>query len=211
MRRYNRGIATLSFVAVFGGCAALVAQIIPVPEKTFDAASIPSGTYKLDKSHANLTFEVSHMGFSTYVGRFNNLDASFTFEAEHPERSRLDARIETASIDTNDPVLEKELKSSKFFDASQYPEITFQADGIDLTGQDTGRITGKLAMHGVTKPVTLDVKFNGGAKAPMSGLYTMGFSGGVTVKRSDYGISAFVPLVGDEVTIRVNAEFNKAP
>lgn len=210
MKRYNRGIVPLVFVAVFGGCAALVAQIIPVPVKTFDAASIPSGTYKIDKAHASLIFEISHMGFSTYVGRFDALDAAFGFDSKYPERSKLSARIETASIDTNDPVLEDKLKSSTFFDAPKYPEITFQADGIEITGKDTGKITGKVTMHGVTKPLVLDVKFNGGAPAPMSGLYTMGFSGAATLKRSDFGISAFVPLVGDEVTIRVNAEFNKA-
>lgn len=191
------------------GCASLVAQVIPLPQPKTDLAAIPAGLYELDPAHTSVTFEISHMNFSTYVGRFNSVAAEIDFNAGTPAASTATVRIDPASIDTNHAVLEEKLRGSEFFDVKTYPEMGFRADRLEITGPATGRLVGALTMHGVTRPLTLDVTFCGGAKAPMSGIFTLGFAATGTLKRSDYGIAAYVPLVGDDVTVRVNAEFMK--
>lgn len=195
--------------AVLLGCASLVAQVIPLPQPKTDLAAIPAGLYELDPDHASVTFEISHMNFSTYVGRFNSVAAEISFDARTPAASTATVRIDPASIDTNHAVLEEKLRGSEFFDVKTYPEMGFKADRLEITGPATGKLMGALTMHGVTRPLTLDVTFRGGAKAPMSGTFTLGFAATGTLKRSDYGIAAYVPLVGDDVTVRVNAEFMK--
>lgn len=207
MARFWRYMASAAFVVGLAGCAALIAQVISVPKKTFEPSAIPSGVYRLDRDHANLLFEIDHMGFSTYVGRFNRFDAEITYDQAHPEAARLSAGLEAASIDSNMPVLDKKLRGSEFLDADKFPAIEFTADSIAITGQNTGRITGVLSMHGARKPVILDVKFNGGAVDPLTGGYTLGFAATGHLKRSDFGVAAYVPLISDEVTFRINAEF----
>ena len=111
---------------------------------------------------------------------------------------------------TTDPKLDAKLKSDAFFDVAKFPKATFKSTNIELTGEGTGKLTGDLTLHGVTKPVTLDVTFNGAGTAPMTQLYVIGFDAVGTLKRSDFGIKNFVPLVGDEVKLVISCEFDRA-
>lgn len=208
--RFPARLVSLSAVAaILLGCASLVAQAIPVPQPRTDLAAIPGGVYEMDASHASVMFEITHMNFSTYVGRFNSIAAKLTFDPKAPEASTAEVTVDPASIDSNNAVLEGRLRSSEFFDVQKYPAMAFKANRLEITGPTTGKLMGQLTMHGVTRPLVLDVTFRGGAKAPLSGAFTLGFAATGQLKRSDYGITAFVPLVSDDVTIRVNAEFVK--
>ena len=107
--------------------------------------------------------------------------------------------------------MDAHLKSPDFFDAAKFPTASFKSTKIEVTGPSSGKITGDLTLHGVTKPVTLNASFNGGGINPMSKAYVLGFNATGTVKRSEFGISTYVPAVGDEVTLTISAEFDRVP
>lgn len=172
--------------------------------------SLATGTYALDTSHANVVFKINHLGFSGYMGRFDKMTADLTLDASNLSASKLQVKIDPTSINTNNKKLESELVSDKFFDAKSFPEITFKSTKIDVTGPDTGKITGDLTLHGITKPVTLQTKFNGAGVHPFAGVYVVGFSATTSIKRSDFGMSAYLPQVGDDVTLQIEAEFHKS-
>ncbi len=182
-----------------------------------DAASyseMPAGVYKLDETHAQLIWRVSHLGLSNYTARFSSFDADLTFDPAQPEQSKLVARVDPTSIKTDYPHsdekdFDKKLSEGKdWFNALEYPEITFESKEIKITGDNTGEMTGDLTFLGVTKPVTLDVTLNGAmVKQPFSNKPTLGFSATGSLKRSEWGMATYVPNIGDEVEIMIEAEF----
>jgi polyisoprenoid-binding protein YceI len=115
--------------------------------------------------------------------------------------------VEVASVDSRVPALDEVLRGPGWLDAAAYPRAVFRGTGVEVTGPDTGRITGDLTLRGVTRPVTLAVTFNGGADNLLTGRYTLGFSATATLRRSEFGITNLVPAIGDEVTLEVEAEF----
>ena len=183
-----------------------------------EASGPPAGTYALDKGHAYLTWNVSHNGLSTYTGAFTDFDASVEFDPANPAGSALSVTINPAAIETNYPVepkgteWEDELANDdKFMNADTHPEITFVATAVEPTGDTTGIVTGDLTFLGQTKPVTLDVTYNGSADLPwMEGKTLIGFNAEGVVKRSDFGMTALVPNIGDDVRIRFSGEFVEA-
>ena len=172
-----------------------------------DLTNTPSGTYVLDKSHANIVFGVSHLGFSQYFSRFNGFDATLDFNAKNPEKSTLSVTIDTSSADANNAKMEKKYDSDTFFNVKQYPTATFKSTSITKLTDNTGTITGDLTLLGVTKPVTLDVIFNGSGKNPYAGADALGFSAEGILKRSEFGMDQYLPAVGDEVRLNIQAEF----
>jgi len=199
----------LAVPLTLGGSAVARDSVLTQVDQTFDLTKVPPGDYEAEKSHTALFFEISHFGLSAYIGSFNKLDAKLTFDNADPTKSTLEAIIDPASVDTRVTKLNEHLKDADFFDVAQFPEATFKSTKIETTGERTGKITGDLTLHGVTKPVTLDVTFNGGAPNPFSQQFTLGFSGTATIKRSDFGMSAFLPKIGDVVALRIEAEFAK--
>lgn len=174
-----------------------------------DASLAAPGTYEVDKAHARVSWEISHFGLSTYVGWFTNFDVSFTFDPNAPEKSSLKATIDPKSVHTLDPKFDEEIASDKFLNAGQHPEITFVSKSIEKTGDTTGKITGDLTFNGVTKEVVLDVTFHGGMMSPMKNVYVLGFNATTTIKRSEYGVSAYVDFgLGDDVTVTIEGEFD---
>ena len=130
-----------------------MAQLAPVTE----LAKIEGGTFALDKSHARIVFSTTHLGFSTYYGFFGDFDAKLVFDAKASEKSALDVTINLNGLVTNDAKLDEALKSVDYFDTGKFPTATFKATKIDVKGASKGKVTGDLTLHGVTKPVTLDV------------------------------------------------------
>ncbi len=106
--------------------------------------------------------------------------------------------------------LDQHLAGPDFFDAAKFPEATFVGTGVEPTSPTTARITGNLSLRGVTKPVSVDATFTQAAPT-VDRRYTVGFEGRTIIKRSDFGVSAFLPMVGDEVTLRIAGEFKAAP
>ncbi len=180
-----------------------------------ELSPVLSGKYELDKTHASLIWRVKHMGLSFYTARFTDFDITLSFDAKHPAQSTLEASINPTSIRTDWPHSEEEdfdkvlSTDAKWFNADAFPEITFKATGIELTGDNTGKITGDLSLLGVTRPVILDVTLNGShEKRLFAGVPTLGFSAKTTIKRSDWGLNTYLPaVVGDEVQIIIEAEF----
>jgi polyisoprenoid-binding protein YceI len=184
----------------------------------------PSGAYTLDKTHAFIIWSLKHIGTSTYYGQFNDFDAQLTFDPENPAASTLSVTVPVTSLyvnynDASEPDLfYNELLGrptsrnaegdDRFFREDEFPTITFNATGIDLTGDGTGTVTGDLTLLGVTKPLTLDVTFNG--VRPGFGTPTViGFSATGTVNRSEWGMAAEVPaeILSEGVDLMIEAEF----
>jgi len=213
---------------VFLGLAACspkpVAEKVDAPAAALAAkpapANVPAGAYTLDKTHASLVFTVNHLGFSHYTAAFADFDARLTFDPARPELTTLEATIDPRSLTLPAPPagFKDELVGPQWLNAAQYPAITFKSTKVDVTGVNTARVTGDFTLHGVTKPVVLEVTFNGGyAGHPMDPQARAGFSATGTFKRSDFGIAYGVPAPGttmgvsDEVAVEIETEFSGPP
>lgn len=194
--------------AVFAVASTAPALAQPVP--TTDMAKAEGGHFVLDKSHAKIIFSTSHFGFSTYYGLFNDFDAKLDFDPMAPAKSALEVTVNLKGIVTTNQELDKNLKSADFFDVAKFPRATFKATRIEVSGSATGKMTGDLTLHGVTKPITLDATFNGGGINSLTKAYVLGFNVSGIVRRSDFGIKSYVPLVGDEVMLTISCEFDRA-
>lgn len=178
---------------------------------TREPAQVRSGSYVLDPAHGKITWSVDHMGFSTYVGQFSGVSASLQLDSANPAASRLDATVKMDSVGTFSDGLDKHLATADFFDTANYPTATFRATSIRRTDADSADISGNLTLRGVTRPIVIKADFNQAGVNPVSKLYTVGFDGKATIKRSDFGISYGLPMLGDEVTLQLEAEFVAKP
>ncbi|GAB5389562.1 MAG: YceI family protein [Alphaproteobacteria bacterium] len=182
-----------------------------------DASTLPAGAYDLDTTHASLIWKVSHMGLSNYAARFTRFDVDLEFDPANPANSTVNATIDPTSIETDYPFPEKKdfdaklVNGADWFNAGEFTQITFKSTALQVTGDTTGTMTGDLTFLGVTKPVTLDVTFNGGYGAhPMNKRPALGFSATGSLKRSDWGFDTYVPNIGDMVELQIEAEFTQA-
>ena len=207
----------LFFFLFLTACSQAHLISIAVASPDHDAKSLPSGSYTLDKNHASLTLKVSHLGLSNYTMQFTHFDAKLNFDSKNPEKSKLTATVYTDSIETNYPGKEKDFDkelaySSSWFNAKKYPKAVFRSNKIQLTGKNTGKVYGELSFLGITQPLILDVTFNGGyEKKPFVGLPALGFSAQTSLTRSLWGLSTYVPAIGDNVDIHIECEFHKNP
>ena len=190
--------------------ALLIAAPATVPAQS-PATELPrAGAYKLEKSHARLTWTTSHFGFSTYSGQFTGFDMTATLDPARPERSSLQATVDMNSVDTRNERLDAHLKNADFFETAKYGQATFRSTRVQRTGPATARVVGDLTMRGVTRPLTLDVRFNKAGQNPVSKAYTVGFDATGVIKRSLWGVNYALPAVGDDVTLTFSGEFNPA-
>jgi len=187
--------------------SACVSLITPTVEP--ELAKLKAGAYSLDKTHASLLFKIQHLGLSTYVGRFNQFDASLEFDPENIDAAKLSAVIEVDSLDINDVGLKDDLMGRSWFHQSAYPQAVFESTSVRSVQGSDFVFSGNLTWRGVTKPIIVSATFNGGANNILTGKYTLGFSASASFSRSEFGMDKFVPLVGDEVTIETYAEFLK--
>lgn len=181
------------------------------------ATPAPAGHYTLDKAHASLILRVDHMGFSNFTARFTDFDASADLDPKHPEQSHVDAVIDPNSLASdNAPAgFLDMLHGVQWLDAGQFPKIEFHSTKIVMTGPDTARIFGKATVHGVTRTLVLNAKFNGGyAGFVLDPQARVGFSADGVLMRSAFGIAYGIPAkgskmgVGDKVTFHIEAELN---
>lgn len=198
-------LISLAFAAAVATTSAC-ALAFTAPATTLEKTS--SGIYEIDPTHTNVLFGISHMGFSTYYGRFNRVAGSLNFDAKTPETSRLAVTIDVASIDTNNEKLEGELKSAPWLDAEKFPTASFTSTKIEKLTATTGKLTGDFTLHGVTKPVVLEVTFNGTGINPITQTEELGFSAKGSIKRSDFGITQYLPMVGDDVALTIESELH---
>ena len=170
-------------------------------------AKVEAGVYKVDPNHTQVLFGVSHFGFTTYYGQFTDTAGTLDLNPAKPTASKLDVTVKTSSVAVPNAKLEGELKSAQWLDAEKFPDATFKSTNVAKTGADTATVTGDLTLHGVTKPVTLDVTYVNAGPNPLSKAYTAGFEAKGKIKRSDFGVKTFVPLVGDEVELMISGAF----
>jgi polyisoprenoid-binding protein YceI len=181
---------------------------------TIPALEHPSGTYAIDPSHASVVWRVRHMGLSMYTGRFNAIAATLNLNAAQPQLSTLNVTLQATSVDTGNRNAQGEAAfdqtiANRVFGAQANPEITFVSTRITSADGVTGQVEGNLTLNGVTRPVTLDVTFNGGRLVLITQKYTLGFSARGTIHRSEFGADAWSTAVGDEVEIVIEAEFHR--
>jgi len=188
------------------GCARLASVVYPVNE---DAFKVQSGDYVVDPSHATVIFGINHLGFSTFYGRFETISGRLAFNAKDPASSSVAIEIDTASISTNSGPLDEELRASAMFDSENVPTASYVSTGITITGDKTGTLDGLLTIKEVTRPVQLLVTFGGSGTHPISGKKTVGFNAEGRFKRSEFGLDSWLPIVGDEVNLIIEAEFNR--
>jgi polyisoprenoid-binding protein YceI len=166
--------------------------------------------YTVDKAHSDVSFQIRHFA-SKVRGSFVDFDGTIQADPAKPEMSSVVFTIKTASINTNNPDRDKDLRSANFFDAEKYPEITFKSSRITPAGKDKYNVTGTLTMHGVSKEVTLPVTFLGFAKDPW-GNQRASFETAIKLNRKDFGISwnkaldAGGFMLGDDVDVTINLE-----
>ena len=186
------------------GCAAVI-----TPQVETEVTELKEGQYRIDPKHTSLIFRVNHLGLSTYVGRFNEIEASLDFDPDAIENTRLDAVVRTASVDVNDSDMEQMLAGESWFDSVNYPEAVFTTNSIEILGNDTFLFSGDLQFRGVTAPLTLKGTFLGGANNILTGRYTLGFTASGTFSRSDFGMNKYIGAVGDQVELEIHAEFQR--
>jgi polyisoprenoid-binding protein YceI len=180
---------------------------------TAEAASKPApAPFKFDRAHTNITFSLSHFGFSTAYGIFKTFEPVIVFDPATPEKTKVEVKIDAASIDTGWPVRDDDMRSKYFFNVAQFPSITFKSTKVERTGEATATLTGDLTLIGVTKPLVLEVKLNKmGPRMMHPEVQVAGFAASGILKRSDFGMTTLLPGLGDEVTLTISAEVNNAP
>ena len=173
--------------------AAVTAQAAPV-------------TYKLDPGHTNVLFSWNHFGFSNPTANLGLGEGTLVFDEKDAAKSSVEVTLPLANLDTHVTKLDEHLKKPDFFDADKFPTVTFKSTKVQSLGGGKYKITGDLTVHGVTKPVVLDAKLNKSGVHPMLKVQTVGFDASTTVKRSDFGMGAYVPNVSDEIKIHITTE-----
>jgi polyisoprenoid-binding protein YceI len=164
-------------------------------------------TYNFDPNHTNILWHANHFGFSNPSGHFAIKEGSVTLDEASPANSSVNVTIDVKSLATGIPQFDDHLKAEGFLNADKFPEATFKSTKVEVAeGGQAAKVLGDLTLHGVTKPVTLDVKLNKIGENPMNKKKSAGFSATTTIKRSDFGIDKYVPAVSDELQIGIEAE-----
>jgi polyisoprenoid-binding protein YceI len=165
-----------------------------------------SSAWQLDPLHSSAQFAVRHMGISTVRGTFTKLNGTARYDAADPKNNSVEVTIDTASVDTRVEMRDNDLRSDHFFDAQKFPTMTFRSTKIESAGTNKVKITGDLTIRGIAKPVTLDVD---GPSKPVNdgqGHLHMGVSATGTVNRTDFGMTGYQGMVGNEVILTIDAE-----
>jgi polyisoprenoid-binding protein YceI len=203
-----------------GACGAPSGPAEQTPQAQVEAPvahTAPAGRYTLDKSHSSLIVRLNHLGYSNFTARFERWDAELQLDPAAPESAQITVSIDPRSIASDNPPAGfiDIMRGAQFLDAARFPAINFRSTRVERTGANTARITGDLTLHGVTRPVTLDARFNGGYEGMhLDPNARTGFSARGAFNRSDFGMSMGIPAPGttmgvsDAVEVMVETEFN---
>ena len=170
------------------------------------AAQAEGVKYTLDPSHSQVVFSYKHLGFSTTFGMFSGFEGDIVYDEGNPGGSTVNVSMPVKSMFTGWEKREAHFFSADFFDASDEELVTFSSTGIEVTGENTAKITGDLELNGVTKSVVLDATLNQAGQHPLAQKAWLGFDATTTLLRSDYGLGAFAPNVSDEVEVMISVE-----
>ena len=165
--------------------------------------------YTIDPSHTSVIFGVSHLGYSFTYGRFDKVSGDFTLDPAKPDAASFVLKIDAASINTNDAKRDEHLRNADFFNTGEFPLISFKSEKVavkDVDGVQTYEVTGQLTMHGVTKPITLNLQKLGEGAGPTGQDFRTGFNCQAKLSRSEWGMTKMVGPIGDEVAVTISFE-----
>lgn len=173
------------------------------------ASTAHATIYTIEPTHTRVIYFVNHMDYSHFLGHFNKVSGTIDFNPSKPELSIVNVTIDATSVSMDNDALNQKLQGPDFFNTAKFPTIEFKSTTIQKTGTDTGLVSGALTMLGITKPVTLKVKFNHkgynyATKAP-----SVGFSATAKINRSEFGMKNLLPAIGDKIMLRIEVEANQ--
>lgn len=163
-------------------------------------------SYNLDPTHTNVLAQWSHFGFSHPFANFGDVEGTLVYDADNVAASRVEVTLPLSGLEAFSSKFNDHLRSADFFDAAKYPTATFKSTRVEAVGEGKLKVTGNLTIKDQTKPVVLDVTLNKAAEHPMMKVPAIGFDATTTILRSDFGVGAYAPNVGDEVTLRITTE-----
>jgi polyisoprenoid-binding protein YceI len=200
-------IKSIAGIGITVLAAALALGLAPQAEKPApkDEAS-KSMKFSVDDVHSSLIFKIEHMGLCHFYGRFNDLDGHYTLDTANPEASAFDIKVKVNSVDTASENRDKHLKSPDFFNAAEFEHISFKSTKVSKSADNTLQVTGDLTLHGVTKPITVNMTVNG--PKDFEGKFKSGIETTFTINRADFELGSAGGL-GDEVTIMLAIEGRK--
>jgi len=208
---FTRIFSNLRRLSLLLVCSAFLVSCdrLLTPDFNTDVTELRGGAYTLDPDHATLLWKINHLGFSTFIGRFNDFDASLDFDPENIEASQVEVVINTAGLDINNEEFAEELRGDAWFNVEQFPQAVFRTTSfVESIDEDTFVFAGDLTLLGVTAPVDLEINFHGGGRNFLTRSYTLGFSASTSFLRSDYGLDRFTSFgVGDEIELEIHVEF----
>jgi polyisoprenoid-binding protein YceI len=161
--------------------------------------------YTVDPNHTFPSFEIGHFGYSLQRGRFDKTSGKITLDTA-AKKGSAEVTMDAASIDTGHKKLEEALRSEEFFDVAKHPQLTFKSSNLAFDGDKVKSASGDLTIHGVTRPVTLKADTFNCSVNPMLKKKVCGAELTTTIKRSDFGMSKFLPALADDVLLRINVE-----
>ena len=191
-------------------CAAAPIGAPAVAQAPLAPDDIPAGVYAIESKDTLVRYEVLHFGYSDYWGTFPGATGTLTLDPRNIAATKLDVKVPIWSVETTNRELDGELFSDEFFDGETYPHMRFVSTAVTRTGPRTARVVGDLTMHNITRPIVLDVTFIAGGPSPFeSKALIIGFRAEGEVRRSDFGMGKYVPIVSDETKIVISASLRK--
>lgn len=178
-----------------------LASILSLPALT------PAADYVIDTqgAHAFIQFRIQHLGYSWLYGRFSEFDGKFTYDEKNPAANRVEVSVDTASIDSNHAERDKHLRSDDFLDVARFPQARFISTGFEDKGSGKALLSGDFTLHGVTRPIVIDVEHIGKGDDPWGG-YRAGFFGTTRLKLADFGITRDLGPASQEVELLLSVE-----
>ncbi len=202
----QRFVILLAFTGLLSACDRIL-----TPDFETDIQELGSGNYTLDPDHATLLFKINHLGFSSFIGRFNDFDAALDFDPENIGNSSLEVIVDTASIDINNPEFAEELRGASWFNTEAFPQAVFRTTSLIAQNDNNFTFEGDLTLLGTTAPIQIEVDFHGGGRNFLTRKNTLGFSAKVEFQRSVFGLDNLVPFgVGDDIELEIHVEFQEA-
>lgn len=212
MRKSILAFAAAGAAALTFGTLHAQAQKGPMPASpSTDVSKVTGGTYKADPNHTQIMYSYKHLGFTQNMGLLSGATGTLTLDPKNPMNDHISVDVPVNTIHTTIAALDKELLGPMFFEADKYPTARFESTSVTMSGKTgkTAKVTGNFTIHGVTKPAVINATFEAVGANPMSKKEYIAFKGTSKIKRSDFGVKAFVPGVSDEIDMTITAAFEK--
>jgi len=202
--------ACAASLLALASCNSLAAAVLK-PDVAAAPASVPAGDYALDTAHASILFKIDHLGYSTYVGRFERFEASLSGDPARPEAASVSATVDMTSLNIANREFAAELMGPDWLDAANHPQASFRTYGLKIVGENEADISGDLTLKGKTQAVIIRARLNGSAYDRLRGADVVGFSATLPISRSAFGIDKYTGLITNDVLLEIEAEFIRTP